>query len=170
MKSFLFESPRLKFREWEISDASWLKELNDDPNVLKYTGDRPFLTILEVENFIDNYDQYQNYGYGRWAVFLKENNVPIGWCGLRYNEEETIDIGFRFFEMSWNKGYATEAAIATLNYAFDELQILEVVGRTSKVNVASKRVLEKAGMKFWKEGQARGLEDVQYYKMINPYL
>ncbi len=74
----MFKSSRLKFREWEMSDASWLMELNDDTNVLKYSGDRPFLTILEVEDFIDNYDQYQNFGYSRWAVFLKENNVPIG--------------------------------------------------------------------------------------------
>ena len=128
------------------------------------------MTISEVEDFIDNYDQYQNYGYGRWAVFLKDNNVPIGWCGLRYNDEHMIDLGFRFFRMVWNMGYATEAAIGTLNYAFDELQILEVVGRTSKANIASKKVLEKAGMKFWKEGKIRGLEHVQYYKMTNPYL
>ena len=170
MSSFLFDSPRLKFREWKVSDASWLKDLNDDPIVLKHTGDKPFLTIEGVEDFIDNYDQYQNFGFGRWAVFVKENNVPIGWCGLRYNDETMIDLGFRFFRLAWNKGYATEAAKATLNYAFDELKILEVVGRTSKANSASVKVLEKAGMKFWKEGRAHGLVDVQYYKMINPYL
>ena len=170
MKPVLFESPRLVFREWQLSDASWLKELNDDPLVVQHTGDRPFLTIAEVEDFIDNYDQYKDHGFGRWAVYLKENNVPIGWCGLRYNEEESIDLGFRFFQLAWNKGYATEAAKASLNYAFDELNILEVVGRTAKANSASLRVLEKAGMKFWKEGKVPGLEDVQYYKMRNPYL
>jgi RimJ/RimL family protein N-acetyltransferase len=170
MKPILFESPRLLFREWALSDASWLKELNDDPDVLKHTGDRPFLTIEEVEDFIDNYDQYKTHGFGRWAVYLKENNVPIGWCGLRYNEEETIDLGFRLFKMTWGKGYATEAAIATLNYGFSELHILEVVGRTAKANIASIRVLEKAGMKFWKEGKAHGLEDVQYYKIRNPFV
>lgn len=170
MKSFLFESPRLNFKEWELSDAIWLKDLNDDPRVIEHTGDRPFLTIEEVEDFIDNYDQYQSYGYGRWATFLKKENVPIGWCGLRYNEEKTIDLGFRFFKKAWNKGYATEAAIACVNYAFNELHVMEVVGRTTKENKASIRVLEKAGFKFWKSGQAVGLDETQYYKIKNPFL
>jgi len=170
MKQILFQSERLLFREWNKADAVWLKDLNDDPDVLKFTGDVPFASVLDAESFIENYEQYKLHGFGRWAVFLIENQMPIGWCGLKYNEEKQIDIGFRFFRKYWNQGFATEAAKATLFYAFESLFILEVVGRASVKNIASIKVLENAGLAFWKEGKVNDLEDVVYYKMRNPFL
>ena len=122
------------------------------------------------------HQQYKEQGIGRWAMIEKTSKEFVGWTGFKLcvqpvnNHTNFYDIGYRLLRKFWSKGYATEAAIATLNYAFHELHILEVVGRTSNANIASKKVLEKAGMKFWKEGKAHGLEDVQYYKMRNPYL
>ena len=170
MKQILFQSERLLFREWEKADAVWLKALNDDAEVIRFTGDIPFASARDADNFIENYDQYKNHGFGRWAVIEKQTNTPMGWCGLKYNEEKQIDIGFRFFKKCWNKGFATEAVHATLFYGFDSLIILEIIGRTSAKNVASIKVLENAGLTFWKKGSAHGLEDVLYYKMRNPYL
>ena len=54
-------------REFHISDAPALYELNSDPEVMRYTGDKPFSSIAEAESFVQNYDAYEKYGFGRWA-------------------------------------------------------------------------------------------------------
>lgn len=146
----ILRTPRLFLREFTIGDAENFYELNLNPNVTRFTGDLPFKNIQEAENFLSNYKDYERNGYGRWAVIEKETNEFLGWCGLKYDGNET-DIGFRFFEKYWNKGYATESAKACLEYGFDELNLKQIVGRAMKENLASVKVLEKIGLKFEKE-------------------
>ncbi|MCK5677262.1 MAG: GNAT family N-acetyltransferase, partial [Flavobacteriaceae bacterium] len=146
----MLETDRLFLREFKISDANKMWELNSDKDVLKYTGDKPFESIESTKQFIIEYQDYRKNGFGRWAVIEKFKNEFIGWCGLKLNEENLIDIGFRFFKQQWNKGYATEAAQACINYGFDSLSIKEIVGRADKENKSSIRVLEKLNMTFWK--------------------
>lgn len=146
------KTERLVLREFEESDALSFFELNNDPEVLKYTGDLAFQSIEEARQFLINYDHYKKYGFGRWAVLLKESNQFIGWCGIKYfAEKEYHDIGFRFFRKHWNKGYATEAALASLHVAFNDLQLTSIHGRAMKDNIGSIKVLEKIGMNFLKE-------------------
>src|SRR5690606_7313539 len=85
-----------------------------------------------------------------WAVINKETGEFLGWCGLKLDGNET-DIGFRFFEKFWNKGYATESAKACLDYGFNDLRLNEIIGRAMKENTASIKVLEKIGLKYEKE-------------------
>lgn len=155
--SYILETPRLFLREFREEDASFFFELNEDPEVIRYTGDPPFASLEEARQFLLDYDQYRKYGYGRWAVLLRpesDGGSPewIGWCGLKYiSELDETDIGFRLFRRYWGRGYATEAALACLDYGFRELGLRRIVGRVMKENVASVRVLEKIGMEFWKE-------------------
>jgi RimJ/RimL family protein N-acetyltransferase len=87
--------------------------------------------------------------YGRWAVHTKAENEFIGWCGLKSRpERKEIDLGYRFIRSSWGKGFATEAAYASLRYGFDKLQLDRIIGRAMPQNLASIRVLEKCGMQF----------------------
>ena len=118
----LFSSERLYFREFDIIDAEGLFQLNSDPEVIRYTGDVAFDDVNSAKAFILAYEHYREKGFGRWAVIRKSDHHFIGWCGLKYNEEEEIDIGFRFFRGEWGKGYASEAALATLNYADQHLK------------------------------------------------
>lgn len=161
----IFESKRLLFRELDFSDSEAFYHLNSDPEVLKYTGDKAFSSILEAELFLKNYADYKTNGFGRWAVITKDSNEFIGWCGLKRNEEKAIDLGFRFFKNQWGKGYATESAKASLHYGFKELRINEIIGRASIENKASIRVLEKLKMKFWKNASCKGIENSVYYKL-----
>ena len=62
----IFSSERLEFREWAIKDASFLYELNLEDEVLKFTGDSPFTSIVSAEEFIFRYTHYKKHGYGRW--------------------------------------------------------------------------------------------------------
>lgn len=164
----IIETERLILREFLIEDAFDMFSLNKDPAVIQYTGDNPFESIQAAENFLKNYDAYQKFGFGRWAVLTKNENAFIGWCGLKRNEEDQVDIGFRFFQKEWNKGYATESAKACLIYGFEKLNLVEIIGRAQKENTASIRVLEKIGMEYWKEGEVDGLEKAIYYRIRKP--
>jgi len=145
-------SSRLFLREFFIDDAVNFFNLNNDPEVIKYTGDPPFNSVSEAEIFIQNYSTYKDYGFGRWAVCLKENQEFLGFCGLKYHPEEKItEVGFRFFKNQWNKGYATESTLACLTFGFSELKLKEIHAQVHIKNYASQRVIEKCGLQFVKE-------------------
>lgn len=161
----MIETDRLLLREFDTSDAGKMYQLNLDPEVVRYTGDKPFSSVREARTFLENYEYDSALGIGRWAVILKSGQEFIGWCGLKRNEEGLIDIGFRFFQVHWNKGYASEAARATLRYGFLEKGIPRIIGRAAGENRASIRVLEKLGMVYWKEAACHGIPDASYYAM-----
>ncbi len=148
---FLIETPRLLLREFKEEDAPGLLELNDDPEVQRFTGDPPFPTLKAARQFVVEYPEYRRTGYGRWAVLCKADGAFLGWCGLKLNEEEEVDLGFRFLRRCRGRGFATEAAAACLDYGFRSLQLEKIVGRAMTENKASIRVLEKIGMQFQKE-------------------
>jgi ribosomal-protein-alanine N-acetyltransferase len=82
-------------------------------------------------------------------MIRKGDNAFIGWCGLKYLESiQETDLGFRLHQRFWGQGFATEAAIACINFGFHELKLSEIVGRAMKENLASICVLEKCGMKY----------------------
>jgi [ribosomal protein S5]-alanine N-acetyltransferase len=159
------ETPRLILRHFQLEDATDFFELNNDPEVLKFTGDAPFKSILEAENFLRNYSEYQKNGFGRWAVIRKEDNAFLGWCGLKLNEENAVDLGFRFFKKYWGNGYATEAALKSLELGFSKFGLSEIIARAATENTASVRVLEKIGMSYFKTGACHGIEDAMYFRV-----
>jgi RimJ/RimL family protein N-acetyltransferase len=159
----LFSSERLYFREFAIEDAEKLFLLNSDPEVIRYTGDAAFEDIKAAEVFIQAYDHYRLHGFGRWAVIRRSDDRFIGWCGLKFNEDDEIDIGFRFFREEWGKGYAGEAAQATLHYADQGLKIARIVGRAMPENIASVKVLEKLGFVFQEKRACHGMAGAHYF-------
>jgi ribosomal-protein-alanine N-acetyltransferase len=161
----ILQTDRLILREFEISDAEKIWELNSDPEVIQYTGDAPFDSEDQAREFLVEYNDYQENGYGRWAVIEKKTHEFIGWCGLKLNEDGVVDIGFRFFKKVWSLGYATESAQACLDYGFNTLMLDEIIGRAARENTASIRVLEKLKMTFWKEGASHGMGNTVYYRI-----
>lgn len=159
----VIETQRLLLRKLNPDDALFFFELNSNPNVIKYTGDKAFESIAEAEEFLKNYNDYQKNGYGRWAVIDKSNGEFLGWCGLKYddNSKET-DIGFRFFEKHWNNGFATESAKACLEYGFQTLLLKSIIGRAMAENTASIKVLEKLGLVFEKEFDFENQKGLMY--------
>ncbi|MCB0472179.1 MAG: GNAT family N-acetyltransferase, partial [Flavobacteriaceae bacterium] len=71
---YILETARTKIRPLSPDDAEHFYSLNQDPEVLKYTGDDPFETVNAAKEFLQQYDQYEKYGLGRWAVISKEND------------------------------------------------------------------------------------------------
>jgi RimJ/RimL family protein N-acetyltransferase len=147
----ILETKRLYLREFEQADALNLYDLNNDAEVIKYTGNKPFKSIKEVEEFISLYKDYEINGFGRWAVCLKETTKFIGWCGLKKDKNSgEVDLGFRFFQNEWGNGYATEASLACINYGFIHLKLVKIIGRVYVKNLASIRVLKKCKFKVIK--------------------
>ncbi|HEX8516994.1 MAG TPA: GNAT family N-acetyltransferase [Bacteroidia bacterium] len=100
---------------------------------------------------------------GRWAVHLNSNNEFIGWCGIKYLPSlNEYDLGYRFFKKHWGKGYATESALAVMEYGKNILKLKEIVGRASVDNHNSINVLRKVGLQFKEEGFEHG-EKVKKY-------
>ncbi|MEZ4947801.1 MAG: GNAT family N-acetyltransferase [Saprospiraceae bacterium] len=158
-QAILFESPRLLFREVIEEDVESIFLLNEDPQVLLYTGDAPFDNHEAALDCIQNniQFQYREYGLGRWAVIQKSDLAFLGWCGLKYRpERETIDLGYRFFKKYWGKGFATEASKACLQFGFEKLNLEKIIGTARIDNPASWKVLEKAGMIYDFEDDLEG--------------
>lgn len=146
--------------------------MHSDPNVMRYI--RPPEKDLEetkvtLKEKILSYMQ-EHPGYGNWAIHLRGNNCFIGWVLLKHLEDSgLVEIGYRLHEKFWGSGYATEAAIAMREHAFQTLQLSKVVGITHPENLASQHVLQKVGMQ--NAGMARFFNmDVAYFEMKNPDL
>ena len=153
MKKIL-ETERTYLREMTPDDAQNAFELNSDPLVIQYTGDESFESVEEARAFLAKYDHYEKYGFGRWAVISKETNEYLGWCGLKYSaDEDEFDIGFRFHRRFWNKGFASETALACIQLGFEKFNMETIVGRAMKENLASIRVFEKCGLTFLSDYQ-----------------
>ena len=143
----VLETARLRLREMVEADVHDVYLLNSSPNVMRYLGSEPTLSSLEEALALLRsriFPQYQNYSVGRWAVILKDNDLFIGWCGLKYDPAANeYDLGYRFIENYWGKGYATEAARGVLEYCRQHLVGRRIVGKAFIENVGSIRVLEK---------------------------
>lgn len=171
----IFESARLYYTRFDSSMASYFFELNNDPEVIRYTGDSPFLSLRDSQIFISNYSHYDKHGYGRWSVYKKDTEEWIGWCGLKYNEENMVDIGFRFFKKEWNNGFATESAQACIKYGFQNFDIDNIIARCDSRNISSIKVINKLYLHFWKEENRRFGVSILYFKItkkqfLNQYL
>lgn len=146
----IFETPRLILSRFTIEDAPLIFLLTSDPEVLKYVHEPVLENEAHAAKIIENIilPQYKN-NLGRWAVYTKNDNAFIGWCGLKHMPDPCIiDLGYRFLKNSWGKGYATEAARHTLEYGFRNLYIDIITGRAHIENIASQKVLKKIGMKY----------------------
>lgn len=165
MHNIIITTSRTYLRQLTVEDAVHFFNLNNDPDVLQFTGDEPFNTVADAATFLAVYDQYTKYNVGRWAVMEKERGDFIGWCGLKYHPDTNeYDIGFRFFKKYWNQGFATETAAAVLDYGFNVLHIPVIIGRAMRANSASIKVLEKIGMQFDKHFDFDGRDGVLYIK------
>jgi ribosomal-protein-alanine N-acetyltransferase len=156
------ETERLILRKWTLDDVDSLFNLNSDPEVVKYTGNDAFKNKQEVIDLISNYEQYEKYNMGRWVVELKVTNEFLGWCGLKYVDDE-VDLGYRLLQQHWGKGYATESSVASLDYGFNRLGLKRIIGRAMKENVNSIHVLKKIGMKYEKNTNTFGHPHEQYF-------
>lgn len=165
MKNWLIETDRLGMRAFVPNDAPLIFELNSDPKVIQYTGDPAFQSFQEAREFLINYKDYEKNNMGRWAVFIKSTNEFIGFCGLKKHDDGMVDLGYRFMQKHWGKGYATESSMGCIEYAKNHLDLTEIIGRTSAKNTGSMNVLEKLGFQFSHRDECNGLENAMIFRL-----
>ncbi len=147
----LIETERLIIREMVQSDYEALCKILCDEEVMRVSYESAF-SFEEAQNWLNrHFKRYAEYGFGLWAVVLKETNVMIGQCGLTmqgWREKEVLEIGYLFQKAYWHKGYATEAVIACKKYAFSVLNASAVYSIIRDTNIASQKVAVRNGMKI----------------------
>ena len=144
----ILETQRLYLREMTLSDFDSLcKILQDEQTMYAYEG--AFSDIQSREWLDKQLFRYQQWGFGLWAVVLKESDQMIGQCGLTmqpWKEKELLEVGYLFQRQYWHRGYATEAAKACIDYAFRVLNASEVYSMIRDINIASQKVALRNGM------------------------
>ena len=143
------ETERLRLRLFTHDDLPVMHILNSDPDVVKYADD-PVKDIDETRQRLEQgpLADYEKYGYGRFAVELKETGKFIGFCGIKYLPEIDLpEVGYRYMKEYWGKGIGTEAAKVCVEFARDDLKIKKLIALIVPENIGSIRVAEKLGMK-----------------------
>jgi ribosomal-protein-alanine N-acetyltransferase len=144
----IFETKRLYLREMTQDDFKALcKILQDEETMYAYEG--AFSDTEALEWLDRQISRYQKWGFGLWAVVLKETDEMIGQCGLTmqpWKDKEVLEIGYLFQRPYWHKGYATEAAKACKKYAFEILNADEVCSIIRDTNTPSQNVAVRNGM------------------------
>lgn len=167
------ETERLYMRRLVPSDVQGMFELDSNPEVHRFLGNTPVTTLEQSAGWIENImEQYKTNGTGRWAVLLKETGEFLGWAGIKLERnvngrDKFYDLGYRFIEKHWGKGYATEAAKAFVDYAFKVMDLPVLNAYADAAHTASRNVLEKAGLQFVEVFDYEGVEEV-WYEIKNP--
>jgi len=164
MSDLHIETPRLYLRLMELSDLDDLLKIFGDPKVMASFDTEPF-NREQMGHWVQrNLAHQDSHEYGLFSVMLKSKEMLIGDCGLERMEvggEFVTELGYDFRSDYWNQGFATEAALAVRDYAFDALSLPSLISLIRVGNEASKRVSEKIGMRLIAEITKNG---IRYWK------
>jgi len=152
MINYLIKTGRLGLRNWLASDTAPFVTMGQDSKVMRYFPE--LLTEADTIALINNLKKhYEKYGYTYFAMDELATGEFVGFTGLKYQTFESeftpsVDIGWRLKRSAWGKGYATEAAKACLNVAFNEFGLDEVYSFCPDLNKASEAIMKKIGMTY----------------------
>ncbi|MBC8118068.1 MAG: GNAT family N-acetyltransferase [Burkholderiaceae bacterium] len=142
---------RLTIRRFTLDDAAFIVELLNDPDWLRFIGDKAVRTEADARRYLaaGPLAMYELHGFGLCAVERNDDRSPIGMCGLIRREGlDDIDIGYAFLPAARGQGFAQEAAQAVLEYGLNALGIARIVAITDPDNTASSRLLQRIDMRF----------------------
>lgn len=150
----ILETPRLALRQFTEDDADNLLDLNSDPEVMRYlTGSRPTpreeIRDQIIPFHLAVYDRFDR--LGTWAAESTATGEFLGWFHLRPGhgtDITNIELGYRLRRSGWNSGYATEGSRALIDMGLTDPGVQRVFAHTMTVNTASRRVLEKCGLRL----------------------
>ena len=169
--SFRLQTERLVIRPFGHGDAEAWIEMLSDPEVRRFLPPGPAPTMETFERAIElRHAMQREIGYAMWAVDDRTTGTFVGQCGIRpaksmdENGGSEIDLAYHFARTSWNKGYATEAAIAVVAHGLGPLGLDSIMAVVVPENVGSWRVMEKVGMRY------EGLADYYGLKGLKKYI
>jgi RimJ/RimL family protein N-acetyltransferase len=166
MESPIVETNRLRLRPFEEADAPSVG-FYTDPDVMRFipggARDRSLLETRFRAQAANARDQWSRHGFGMWAVTLKDMGALIGHCGLQHLPgTDEIEVYYLLDKPHWNKGIGTEATIAALRFGFERAGLARVVAIAMPDNIASQRVMQKAGMRLVGAAHHYGCDCIKY--------
>ena len=163
------ETPRLLLRPLSPDDLEWLVALRGNADVMRYIGSDGAVprekTVQRLERYLHCWSEH---GLGMFGIRYREAGDAgdaVGWAGLQPLEQSgEIEVGYAFGKSEWGRGLATESAKAVIAWGFRERGLDRIVAVASPENTASRKVMDKLGMRF--EGiRYRYGQDCAYYSL-----
>lgn len=146
------ETERMILRRFTLDDVDAVLALDTDPEVRKFVEDGEPVnrqaTTSTIEHWLGYYERSESFGF--WAAIDKGSEEFLGWFHFRAPEgtpSNEPELGYRLISSAWGNGYATEGSRALIDNGFKSEKVVRVVAETMAVHTASRRVMEKAGMR-----------------------
>lgn len=167
--TIILETERLTVRPWTSSDAEAAFAILGDPEVTRYLGEvgSAFPDLSHTRGWLERIQRaYPSWGaLGSWAAVETATGIPIGGGGLLELEDgPDVEVFYHFRRASWGHGYATELTRGLIAYAFDVTELPRIIGLAYPENIASQRVMTKAGMTHMGRRHAYGA-DLEYFSI-----
>lgn len=148
----IIKTPRLALRPLQPADAATLHRIYQTEGVLRYFPNPNPPPLEKVQRFIaGQQEHWEKFGYGNWGILPDDSSADeiIGWAGLQFLPElNETEVGYLLDKPFWGKGYATEAARASLEFGFSHFAFSQLIALVHPENTASRRVLEKCGLTY----------------------
>lgn len=143
------DTKRLRLRGFRQGDLSTFMLILQDREVLKYLPrTEPWSTTVTKTWLASQAHHWRKHGFGWWIVVEQSTDAVLGWCGLRRLQETgEVELLYMLGRSAWGKGYASEAAVASVAYAFHKTSLQALIGLVHPDNAASIQVLHKVGMR-----------------------
>jgi ribosomal-protein-alanine N-acetyltransferase len=146
----VFETSRLRCRRWIKSDFDPLYAVYSDSDAMRWVDDGQPITRAECERWFEvTHTNYRLRGYGMFALEDRESGEVVGFCGLVHpGGQVEAEIKYALRRSRWGAGLASEAVPALLSYGAQEHGLTRIIATVAPDNIASQRVLAKAGMRL----------------------
>lgn len=163
------ETDRLTLRHLVREDAEFILRLLNEPSWIEFIGDKNINNLNDAKKYIElsAITLYQQFGFGLFLVSTKDNDTPLGLCGLMQRDNlDHADLGYAFLPEFWGKGFAFEAVESVLDYAKNTHQLSQVLALTKASNASSIKLLHKAKFTFDRELKLMDdKENLQIYQL-----
>lgn len=161
---------RLVLRPFDLADCEALFKITQEENIFRYFPTQGAWQMEKVERYINHQlAHWKKYGYGHWAVTMRETGQLMGWDGLEFlPDSNEIEVGYLFSKQFWGKGFASEATKSIVKFGIENVGIQEIIGLTHPENIASQHVLEKSGLMFTRQAMYFGMQMFRFAVQASP--
>jgi ribosomal-protein-alanine N-acetyltransferase len=145
----IITTERLRLRPFTMADDSAIFAMCSDPELCRFVRFDAHRTIRETREFLELVQEHYRRGEPfAWAIVLAAEDRVIGSCGFVAHQQNSAEIGYWLGRDYWGNGYAAEAALALVQFGFEQMGLERIVAKCFPDNRAGQRVIEKLGLKY----------------------
>ena len=144
----VIQTTRLTLRPLEITDAEILHRIYQTEDILRYFPATTPPSLEKIQRYIiSQQEHWDKHGYGNWGIVPDDEGQIVGWAGLQFLPElDEVEVGYLLDKPFWGNGFATEAALASIQFGFENCSLDHLIALVHPENLASRRVIEKCKM------------------------